>query len=78
MLDRGGDRRRGRGSFEGNQWGLCGVVILCRERWQRSSSQITLHFLFVIVSVATHMTFAVDYRMSSGLYNSCGEPTERK
>jgi len=41
----GGDRRRGRGSFESNQWGLRGVVMLCREGWRRSSSQITLGFL---------------------------------
>ena len=32
-----------------NQWALCGIVILCREGWQRSSSQITLGF-FVMYS----------------------------
>jgi len=49
VLDGGGDRRRGRGSFGGkrgasrcNQWGFCGVVILCREGWRRGSFQITL------------------------------------
>jgi len=25
--------------------GLCGVIILCREEWQRGSSEITLGFL---------------------------------
>jgi len=49
-----GDRRRRGGSFEGkcrpnashcNQWGLCGVVILCHEGWRRGSSRITLGFL---------------------------------
>jgi len=41
----GGDHQRGKGSFGGkcwafhcNQWGLCGVVILCREGWRRGSS----------------------------------------
>ena len=28
-----------------NQWELCCVVILCREGWRRSTSQITLGFL---------------------------------
>jgi len=48
----GGDRQRRRGSFGGkcrtshcDQWGLCGIVILCREGWQRGFSQITLGFL---------------------------------
>ena len=38
VFDGDGDRRRGRGSFGSkcgasncNQWGLCGVVILCRQ-----------------------------------------------
>ena len=30
------------GASHCNQCGLCGVVILCRERWRRCSSQITL------------------------------------
>jgi len=29
----------------GGKWGLCGVVILCREGWLHGSSQITLGFL---------------------------------
>jgi len=40
VLDRGGGRRRGMGSFGGicgtsrcNHWGLCGIVILCHEGW---------------------------------------------
>jgi len=48
----GGRRRRERYNFGGkcgashcNQLGLCGVVILCREGWRRSSSQITLGFI---------------------------------
>ena len=52
VLDGSGDRRKGRNSFGGkcgvshcNQWGLCGVVILCCEGWRRGSSQITLGFL---------------------------------
>jgi len=52
VLDGSGDCRRRRVSFGGkcgtsywNQWGLCGVVILCHEGWQRSFSQITLGFL---------------------------------
>ena len=42
----------GKGSFGGkcgashsNQWGLCGVVILCREGWRRGSSHISLRLL---------------------------------
>jgi len=34
-------------------WGLCGVVILCREGWRRGSSQIILGFLVSIVPVKT-------------------------
>jgi len=52
VLDGSGDRQRGRGSFggksgasDGNQWRLCGVVILCHEEWRCDSSQITLGFL---------------------------------
>ena len=30
-----------------NQWGLRGVVILCRDGWRRGSSQITLGFLVI-------------------------------
>ena len=48
-LDGGVDRRRERGSFgvefgtsNCNQWGLRGVVILCREEWRRGSSQTNL------------------------------------
>jgi len=41
VLDGGGDRHC-------NHWGLCGVVILCRERLRRGSSQITLGFLVSI------------------------------
>jgi len=51
-----GDRRRVRGSFgckcgtsHCNQWGLCGVAILCREGWRRGSSQIILEFLVYIM-----------------------------
>jgi len=44
VLDGGEDLRRGMGSFEG-EWGLCGVVILCREGWRRGSSKFTLAFL---------------------------------
>jgi len=50
----GEDRRSERGSFGGkcgasycNNWGLCSVVMLCRQRWRRSFSQITLGFLVV-------------------------------
>jgi len=28
-----------------NQWGLCGIVILCRERWRRGSSKTISEFL---------------------------------
>jgi len=49
VLDGGGDRRGGRGSFGGkcgtshcSQWGLRGIVILGHQGWRRSSSQITL------------------------------------
>ena len=52
VLDRDGDRRRGKGSFGGkcgasycNQWGTLWLCILCREGWLRASSQITLGFL---------------------------------
>jgi len=51
-LDAGGDRWVGSSIFGGkcgtsyyNQWGLCGIVILCRVEWRRSSSQIILGFL---------------------------------
>jgi len=30
------------GASNCNQWGLCGVVILCREGWRPGSSKITL------------------------------------
>jgi len=36
-----------RGAFHRNQ--LCGVVILCREGWRCSSSQITLKFLVYFI-----------------------------
>jgi len=56
VLDGGGDRRRGRGSFGGKcgashrnyQWELCCVVIFCREGWRRGSSLVTMGFLVVI------------------------------
>jgi len=35
-----------------NQWGLCGVVILCREEWRRGSFQITLGFLLICITDA--------------------------
>ena len=51
VLDRSGDRRRGKGIFGGkcaashcNQWGLRGVAILCHEGRRCGSSQITLGF----------------------------------
>jgi len=51
VLDEAGDRPRDRGRFRGefgafhcNQQGLCGVVILCRQRRRRGSSQMTLGF----------------------------------
>jgi len=33
-----------------NEWGLCGVIVLCREGWQRSSSQMILETLVVVVA----------------------------
>jgi len=36
------------GTSHYNQWGLCGVVILCREGWRSSSSQITSVCLVII------------------------------
>jgi len=49
VLDGGGDRRRGRGSFgdkfgasHSNQWELCGVIVSCCDGWRRGSPQITL------------------------------------
>jgi len=55
VLNEGGDRRMGRGSIGGkcgafhcNQWGICGVVILCHEGWRGGSSQITGSLGFVI------------------------------
>jgi len=32
-----------------NQWGLCGVDILCRGGWRRGSSKITLWFLVYVL-----------------------------
>jgi len=52
VFDGGWRLWKGKGSFGGkcgtshcNYWGLCGIVILCREGWQRGSFQITLGFL---------------------------------
>jgi len=46
-----GDRRRERGSFGGkcgashcNQWGFCGLVVLCREGWRRGSPIRYMYF----------------------------------
>jgi len=46
-LDGDGDSPKGRGSFGGkcgashcNEWEFCGLVVLCREGWRCSSSQI--------------------------------------
>jgi len=59
VLDGGGDRQRKRGSFGGNcgashcnQWGLCDVVLCC-DRKQCSSSQITLGFLVNTYTIST-------------------------
>jgi len=48
VLDGGGDRPSGRGSCGDtcgasncNHWQLCDIVIVCREGWRCSSSQIT-------------------------------------
>jgi len=55
VLDKGGDRQRGRGSFGGkcgtshcNQLELCGVVILCRDGWRHGFSQITFGRFLVV------------------------------
>jgi len=47
----------GKGQFGGkcgtchcNQWGLCGLIILCREGWRRGFSQITLGFLVTLAA----------------------------
>ena len=55
VLDQGRDRRRGRGDVGSkcgashcNQWGLCGVVVLWREGWRRSSSHVTWDFMFLV------------------------------
>ena len=44
--------KRGASQSHCNQWELCGVV--CRERWRRGSSHITLG-----VHVSVHMAFSV-------------------
>ena len=39
------------GTSHCNQWGLCGVVILCREGRRRGFSQITLGFLVSLLKL---------------------------
>jgi len=61
-LDGGGDRRV-EGLFWGNVGhpivtnGDCGAVILCHEGWRRSSFQITLGFLVVVVWIYSSAEF---------------------
>jgi len=54
VLNGGGDRRRERGSFGGkcgpshcNQWGLCGVVILCRTGGDAALPKLLWDFLLI-------------------------------
>jgi len=32
-----------------NQWGLCGILILCHEGWRCGFSQVTLGFLVILI-----------------------------
>jgi len=59
VLDGVGDRRRERSSFGGKYGASHSIVtngdfvayILCREKWRRGSSQITLRFLLYVVAI---------------------------
>jgi len=47
--------------------GLCGIVILCREGWRRSSSQITSEVLVSISRVALYpYNIVLDMRTQNG------------
>jgi len=48
-----------------NQWGLCGVVILCREGWRRGSAQATLGFLWVHMG-DRHLANTVERSVTGG------------
>jgi len=75
-----------KGSFGGkcgashcNQWGLCGIVIFCREGWQCSSSQITLGLLVTasIIMTLPEQNCKSDRRGSRILQGWVSNPSER-